>query len=244
MPVMSKWIREASAGKLEPTGAEAKPAATVVVLRDGPGGLEVLMGRRSSKMNFHGGAWVFPGGRVDDADWAGAADELEAAQRAAVREAHEEAGVIVVHESLVHVSNWTTPDISPKRFATWFFAGALAAHSNEAVADGVESDALRWFTPAEALEARLAGEIDLAPPQFVTLHGLHAYESADAALAGIAAAETVDFRPRIHFGDGFAIAIYGGDVAYDDPDRVDEPGPRHRLTMPGAGPWDYEDTRA
>ena len=45
------------------------PAATVVVLRDAPGGLETLMMRRISKLSFVGGMWVFPGGRVDDDDY-------------------------------------------------------------------------------------------------------------------------------------------------------------------------------
>ncbi len=237
---MSKWIREAANGNLTPTGAEAKPAATVAVLRDGARGLEVLMGRRSSKMNFHGGAWVFPGGRVDDADWAGAADELDAARIAAAREANEEAGVLVHARSLVHVSNWTTPDISPKRFATWFFAGPLGEGSAEAVADGVESDALRWFEPEEALAARAEGEIDLAPPQFVTLVLLTRFVDVTSALTAIDAEPSFDFQPKIHFGDGFGVAIYAGDVAYVDQSRLDDPSPRHRLTMPRDGAWSYE----
>jgi 8-oxo-dGTP pyrophosphatase MutT (NUDIX family) len=237
---MSKWIREASGGRLEPSGAEARPAATVAILRDGPDGLEVLMGRRSSKMNFHGGAWVFPGGRVDDADWVGARDELDAARVAAVREAHEEAGVLVHAAALVHVSNWTTPDIAPKRFATWFFAGPLGEGSGEAVADGIESDALRWFAPAAALAARLGGEIDLAPPQFVTLESLRRFDGVAAALEGLGDEEPFDFRPRIHFGDGFGVAIYQGDAAYEDTSRLEETSPRHRLTMPRVGEWSYE----
>ena len=43
-------------GELPP----AIPAATVVLLRDAPGGLETLMLRRNSKLAFAGGAWVFP----------------------------------------------------------------------------------------------------------------------------------------------------------------------------------------
>mgnify|MGYP003343572357 CR=1 FL=1 len=46
----------------------AVPAATVIVLRDTADGLETLMLRRASKLSFAGGLWVFPGGRVDDAD--------------------------------------------------------------------------------------------------------------------------------------------------------------------------------
>ena len=77
---LARWARE---GK---TGTPPVAAATVVVLRDGADGLETLMLRRNSKISF-GGMWVFPGGRVDEADRAGLAadDELGAARVAAVR---------------------------------------------------------------------------------------------------------------------------------------------------------------
>ncbi|MET0543296.1 MAG: MBL fold metallo-hydrolase [Variovorax sp.] len=44
------------------------PAATVLLLRDTPRGIEVLMTRRSETASFAPGAYVFPGGRIDDAD--------------------------------------------------------------------------------------------------------------------------------------------------------------------------------
>ena len=43
------------------------PAATVVLLRDGSEGVEVLMLRKNSKITF-GGMWVFPGGKVEAFD--------------------------------------------------------------------------------------------------------------------------------------------------------------------------------
>src|SRR5689334_10490880 len=45
-----------------------RPAATVLLLRDGPQGVEVLMTRRSATASFAPGAYVFPGGVVDEAD--------------------------------------------------------------------------------------------------------------------------------------------------------------------------------
>lgn len=58
-------------------GCEVRPAATVMLLRDAPGGpgtgIEVLMVRRHTASAFAAGVWVFPGGRVDEAD---AADGL------------------------------------------------------------------------------------------------------------------------------------------------------------------------
>lgn len=240
---LKNWAEQArtAASNQTPSGAEAKPAATLVVLRDGEHGVETLLLKRSSKLAFHGGAWVFPGGRIDDGDWLEGDDLARAAARAAVRETTEEAGIEVDVDSLAHFSNWTTPDISPKRFATWFFAAPAHAEIAEAVADGVESDAVRWFRPADALAARAEGEIELAPPQYVTLLWLTDYQTVADALTGIAAATPVDFTPRFHFLEtGGAICIYDGDVAWDDLARVEEAGPRHRLVMPAKADWTYE----
>lgn len=80
------------------------PAATVIVFRRNPegGAAQVLMLERSSEMRFAGGAAVFPGGRVDEADRALAArlnhtfDAEEAAARiAGIRETLEEAGLAI-----------------------------------------------------------------------------------------------------------------------------------------------------
>lgn len=65
------------------SGAEAaavpvRPAATTLVLRDGFAGMEVLMVRRSPHASFMPGAYVFPGGAVDDGDAAAPADETGA----------------------------------------------------------------------------------------------------------------------------------------------------------------------
>jgi 8-oxo-dGTP pyrophosphatase MutT (NUDIX family) len=238
---LRNWAEQARTAGAGPSGADAKPAATVAVLRDGEHGLETLLLRRSSKLAFHGGAWVFPGGRIDAGDWHEGDDLLRAAARAAVREATEEAGIEVDVDSLVHLSNWTTPDISPKRFATWFFAAPAHAEIAEAIADGVESDAVRWFRPAEALAERAAGEIELAPPQYVTLLWLSEFATVESALAGIAAQTPIDFTPRFHFLEGGgAICVYDGDVAWDDLARVEESGPRHRMLMPREGDWVYE----
>ena len=97
----------------DPIPANARPAATVVVLRDGPGGPEVFMVRRHESTAFMGGAHVFPGGRVDAADGdadAGWCDGIDHAVRqldglapadavayhvAAARELFEEAGVLL-----------------------------------------------------------------------------------------------------------------------------------------------------
>ncbi|NDB00705.1 MAG: NUDIX hydrolase, partial [Betaproteobacteria bacterium] len=45
-----------------------RPAATVLMLRDAPQGLEVLLIKRHAQSEVLGGAYVFPGGKVDAAD--------------------------------------------------------------------------------------------------------------------------------------------------------------------------------
>ena len=79
--------------------APAIPAATLVVMRErGDGPPELLMVERTARMAFAGGAMVFPGGRIDDADraFAQAYTEPDAAFRiAAIRETLEESGIPV-----------------------------------------------------------------------------------------------------------------------------------------------------
>jgi 8-oxo-dGTP pyrophosphatase MutT (NUDIX family) len=96
-------------------GDGARPASTVLVVRDGTDGLEVYLQRRPAAMRFVGGFWVFPGGRVDDADrdpaidsrWSGpppgawaqvmdvSVDLARGHLVAAYRETLEEAGILL-----------------------------------------------------------------------------------------------------------------------------------------------------
>ncbi|MEY2571439.1 MAG: hypothetical protein QOE63_1789 [Acidimicrobiaceae bacterium] len=96
-----------------------RPAATVLLLRDGERGLEVLLLRRTTEAVFSPGAHVFPGGAVDDADRApdaaavcggftdaaasaalGIEDGGLAYYVAAVRECFEEAGVLLARGAI------------------------------------------------------------------------------------------------------------------------------------------------
>jgi len=77
---------------------EPIPAATLVVMRDGPRAPDLLIVERARTMVFAGGALVFPGGRIDAADHLTAAafegePDDTAARIAAIRETIEEAGV-------------------------------------------------------------------------------------------------------------------------------------------------------
>ena len=102
-----------------------------------------------------------------------------------------------------------------------------------------ETDKLQWFSPAEALAARASGEIELAPPQYVTLLDLREFATVDDAMAAITKGTPVDYLPRFHFVEGGdAMCIYPEDVAYDDVDKLESPGPRHRLYLRSED-WEY-----
>jgi len=81
------------------TEAIALPAATVLLLRDGPSGLEVFMVVRHGAIAFAGGALVFPGGRVDAEDHDLAVPPATALHVAAIRETFEECGVLLARPS-------------------------------------------------------------------------------------------------------------------------------------------------
>lgn len=217
----------------------AIPAATVVLLRDGRDALEVLMLHRVSKVAF-GGMWVFPGGRVDDAD-RHPSDEHEeaAARRAAAREAMEECGLAVDPRAVVPFSHWVPPSVTPRRYATWFFLARAA--DGEVAVDGGEIRDHAWLTPGEVLARRDRGEVDLAPPTWVTLHDLAAHRDVEGALA-----EASRRSPLPHYETrwaeipGGAVAMWAGDAGYEAA-QPDQPGDRHRLWMVADG-WRLERT--
>jgi 8-oxo-dGTP pyrophosphatase MutT (NUDIX family) len=228
------------------------PAATVVLLRDGDEGVEALMLRRNSKLEFAGGMWVFPGGRIDTADYveelidaAGSdvppterspAAMLAAAKRAAVREAKEEAGLDVDQESMVWFAHWTPPGLSPKRFSTWFFAAR--APEGEIAIDGGEIHAHAWMTPRGAQRRRDALEIELSPPTWITLSHLAAFDTVDDVLSAFTGADPCYFATRIAMIDDGVVALYDGDAGYETSD-ASASGRRHRLSM-ARDRWRYE----
>lgn len=236
-------------------GGRIVPAATVVPLRDGEDGIEVLLLRRNSRGAF-GGMWVFPGGKVDPADLeeaggnadsatvqdafapgGGSSAEIEAARRAAVREALEEATLHLHASELVTLSFWLPPPEAPRRFATWFF---LAPAGGEIVVDRGEIHDHRWMSPADAMAARDQGEIELAPPTFTTLWWLSSRADVKAAMSDAAAQEPERFETRVALdGSGhLAATLWAGDAGYGDGD-LDRPGPRRRLWMLPEG-WRVE----
>ena len=217
--------------------APAKPSASVVVVRDGADALEVLMLRRNEKIAFHGGAWVFPGGRIDaqDGDFVAGA-ELEIAKRAAVRETLEETGLAVTSAVMLPFAHWTTPVELPKRFATWFFVAPLMGE-HEVHIDNSEIIDYRWLTPSAALALQGAGELELPAPTYITLLGFSVMRNVDALVAHLGQAQVQHFRPRLIPIDHGRCTLYHEDAGYESLD-FNAPGQRHRLIMK-AGDWRY-----
>lgn len=225
------------------TSVESIPAATVVLARDAAGGVavsgvEVLMLRRNSKIAF-GGMWVFPGGRVDpgDLDSSDPDAELDAARRAAVREAQEEAGLVLDAGSLVTFSHWMPPAEAPRRFSTWFFL-APAPPGADVLIDGSEIHEHGWLTPADALARRDAGEVELAPPTWVTLWRLARASSVEAAIVEARDREPERYATRIGRVGDTMVAMWHGDAGHGDGDAT-RVGGRHRLWMLPDG-WRFE----
>jgi 8-oxo-dGTP pyrophosphatase MutT (NUDIX family) len=94
--------------EISATAPAPKPAATILLLRQGANDLEVFMVVRHHQIDFASGALVFPGGKADPQDFA---DDLiphiqrahkdadmRAAQVSAIREAFEECGILLARE--------------------------------------------------------------------------------------------------------------------------------------------------
>lgn len=213
------------------------PAATVIILRDGRDGLEVLLLRRAKSVAFAGGSWVFPGGRIDPDDYAGGEDIELAARNAAVRETMEEAGLPIADHDLEYYSHWTAPKETPKRFATWFFMAGIETDL-DVIVDGGEIDYHQWYTPSEALAAVDRQEIHLLPPTFVTLFELANHQTVSQAMTYSRARPTPTYLPKMTYVEGGVCMLYPGDAGYEtEQNNID--GDRHRFWMMSDG-WRYE----
>ena len=210
-------------------------AATVVLLRDGDAGPEVLLLERPRHSGSFAGAWVFPGGAVDPGDTEPRDTEEEhAARRAAVRETREETGLEVAADGLVAVSVWSPPASAPKRMRTWFYYSIAPAGEPVLAAD--EAIGFRWIRPGEALTAHAAGELSLVPPTWVTLHGLASVSSVAEALSRARSGEVQHYVTRLVAAGN--VVLWEGDIAHADETLLESDGPRHRLEISSL-PWLY-----
>ena len=100
-------------------------------------------------------------------------------------------GLVLRADLLTPWARWITPEASPRRFDTWFFAAALPPGQTATAApegfgdhaDPGESESGTWLGPAAALEAAQAGEITLLPPTAVTLGELAGHHDVAGILA-------------------------------------------------------------
>jgi 8-oxo-dGTP pyrophosphatase MutT (NUDIX family) len=254
-----------------------RPAATVVMLRDGDDGLQVFMVRRHALSDVLGGVYVFPGGKVDAADALLNMDThldqplpqlhrslnehdiepLTAASLyvAAMREAFEESGVLFAHgasatqvehgtrllregitfdamlaqltlrlnsSSMLPWSRWITPrqpSVTNKRFDTRFFVaavptGQVARHDDHEATDSV------WLSPRAALTQYWAGQIELAPPQIMSLAQLARHTEVASVLQAARHAPPAVVAPEAFDDDGTRVICYPGDERHSVSQRA------------------------
>lgn len=262
-----------------------RPAATVVMLRDASQGPEVLLLRRHGLSDVLGGAYVFPGGKVDTRDSSHALQrhldrtpaELHAQLQetdidagtasglfvAAIREAFEESGILFAEgvrhpqaaaarallqeglgfeevlarlslrlqtDRILPWSRWITPRVpmvTNKRFDTRFFVAAVP-EDQQALHDNHEATESLWITPRTALERYWAGEIDMAPPQIMSLSFLSHFADVSAVLQQARRTSPPLVEPEPFQDDGLRVVCYPGDERHSRARRA-FPGPT-RLT--------------
>jgi 8-oxo-dGTP pyrophosphatase MutT (NUDIX family) len=195
--VAPRWLAEHAARFAASGAAPAIPrmAATVILLRDQAGRLEIYTQRRAVTMAFAAGMYAFPGGGVALADAEVPAgpdpgpaladrlglpvDSARAVVRAAVRELIEETGVRLAADQLAPFARWLTPDFEPRRYDTFFFVASMPGDQQPAEAAG-EADHALWLPAVEALA------LPMLPPTRHTLTELAGFPDVASAIAAAA----------------------------------------------------------
>jgi 8-oxo-dGTP pyrophosphatase MutT (NUDIX family) len=195
------------------TPSEPRPAAGVVLMRRGgshaASGLEVLLGKRTSKARFMADVWVFPGGAVD-----GPENDDRAHRAAALRELEEEAGVTLEGPKvLVPFSRWITPEEVKIRYDTRFYLAKAAPHTDPRP-DGEEIVETGWFSPAEALSHHRDGDLLLVFPTIKMLETLVRFSSPEEALEAIGAVAVEPILPRVDTSGLEPRILLPGDLGY------------------------------
>lgn len=205
--------------------AEARPAATVIVLRDGDP-FELLLLRRNDQVAFMAGSYVFPGGRLDAADHPapGAAlppptfSDLSAAEeaayrQAAVRELMEEANVTVDPADLAPLAHWVTPEIEIRRYDTRFFLARMPDGQHPRHDDG-EMTAMEWLSPRDAIARFERREMLLPPPTWTTIRQLEKLPSIDQVFAWAQQRKVVRVMPGFIKNDTVTMLTLPGDPLF------------------------------
>ena len=253
-----------------------RDAATVVMLRDGAQGLEVFLVKRHGLSDVLGGAYVFPGGKLDAADMLlGAHVDQNTADMhralgepetpsatalglyvAALREAFEESGILFASDALTaqaalgqdaktpfnawveersmtlqtsHLLPWTRwitplmPSVSSKRFDTRFFVAEVPS-DQVACHDDFETTASAWLQPKRALEQYWDRQIELAPPQIMSLAHLSRHPSVLSVLQEARQRPPPVILPESFEESGERLICYPGDPRHSSATRA-MPGP-------------------
>jgi 8-oxo-dGTP pyrophosphatase MutT (NUDIX family) len=180
-----------------PVSDEIRQAASLIGVRDGSDGPEVLVIERTLDHRFLPGYVAFPGGAVDPTDgqlaerWFG--DEEEAVRAAAVRELAEEVGLAVtrgavaavdrddplapIHDAppglarLREIARWIAPERVPVRFDARYYAVRMDGAPDPAP-DGAEAAKAWWASPRSLLSAWESDHILFYWPTHFTMRAL------------------------------------------------------------------------
>ncbi|HLT78884.1 MAG TPA: NUDIX domain-containing protein [Ferrovibrio sp.] len=204
------------------TVAVPRPAASLILLRDGSDGPEVMMVERTGSASFAAGKFVFPGGTKDAADETLASGGTpDAALRVtAIRETYEECGLLLVEPEPAEVApaasfqalletggytpathrltpfaHWITPPHLPKRFDTRFFI-ARGPSRQVAAADLREVMSAVWLRPRAVVAAAEAAELNLMFATYMNLRWLARFASVADALAAAETRQIVTVVPE------------------------------------------------
>lgn len=197
------------------TDNEAIPAATLVVMRDrADGPPDLLMVERPAAMAFAGGAMVFPGGRIDHADFAEDDDLHGAAVRAAVRETAEETGLLVDPATLVPFARWRPDNVAHRRFDTFFFLCPAPPGAGPLVPQPGECERAVWVGARAMLGEIAAGSARAIFPTIRNLERLALFSSFSEAAAQAQAHPVRIISPWIEEAEGTRFLVIPDDLGY------------------------------
>lgn len=194
----------------------ARPASTLVLIRDGEQGVETFLMRRPLTMRFAPGMSVYPGGALDESDFdapltdslddeyievtairaSASVREYRALLACAIRETREEAGVDFADPREVHLTDhWVTPEHESRRFDVRFFIARLP-EGQEAFVASDETDHAEWIRPTDALHRHSREELPMLRPTLEMLRFLAEHATTDDAIRAARAREVVARMPR------------------------------------------------